>query len=94
MYYEENLFETIMSLSYTEIPYQSPNNKRRIIIANHTKPKKQSMPKSITLDSRYSYLVAEGSRTDIKFERRMEIRKELTLIRQQKRMMLKMEYHM
>lgn len=90
MYYEETLFETIMSLNHTEIPYQSPRSKRR---ANHTKPKKQPKPNPITIDSRYSHLVAEGSRLDLTVERRLQIREELSLIRKQKRMMVKTEYY-
>lgn len=89
MHINVTLFEMIMSLNHTEIPYQSPSSKRR---ANRIKPKKQSAPKPITLESRYSHLVTEGSRLDITIERRMEIREELTLIRQQKRMIMKIEY--
>ncbi|PQP82813.1 hypothetical protein C0Q44_15625 [Paenibacillus sp. PCH8] len=90
MYGRDNLFDTIMSLRHTEIPYRSARNK-----GYQPKPKKQRKPKPITIsDSRYSHLVAEGSRLDITIERRMEIREELTLIRQQKRMMMKIEYHM
>lgn len=87
MYNGDSLFETIMSLNHTEIPYQSPSSISR---ANCIKPKKQRKP--ITIETRYSHLVAEGSRLDITIERRMEIREELTLIRQQKRMMMKIEY--
>ncbi|PJN48810.1 hypothetical protein PAEAM_56720 [Paenibacillus sp. GM1FR] len=88
MYNGDSLFETIMSLNHTEIPYQSPTSKRR---ANRIKPKKQPRPKPITIDSRYSHLVAEGSRLDITVERRMDIRKELVSIRKQKRLMMKIE---
>lgn len=89
MHSNETLFETIMRLNHTEIPHQSPSNKLR---ANRNKPKKQRKP--ITIETRYSHLVAEGSRLDITIERRIQIREELTLIRQQKRMMMKTEYHM
>lgn len=88
MYNVDSLFETIVSLNHTEIPYQSPSSKCR---ANRIKPKKQRKTKPITLESRYNYLIAEGSRLDITVERRMEIRSELTLIRKQKRMMMKIE---
>lgn len=47
-----------------------------------------------TLESRYSHLVAEGSRLDLTVERRIEIREELTLIRKQKRMVMKIECDM
>lgn len=88
MYNGDSLFKMIISLNHTEIPYRSPSSKRR---ANRIKPKKQSEPNPITLESRYSQLVAEGSRLDITVERRMDIRKELTLIRKQKRMNMKIE---
>lgn len=91
MHSNETLFETIMSLRTTEIPYQSPSSKHR---AKPIEPKKQRLNKPITIDSRYSYLVAEGSRLDITIKRRIEIREELTLIRQQKRMMMEIEYYM
>ncbi|MDR6725027.1 hypothetical protein J2W91_003513 [Paenibacillus amylolyticus] len=94
MHSNETLFEMIMCLNHTEILYRSPSSKRRITKANQIKPKKQRKPNPITLDSRYKHLVAEGSRLDIGIERRMEIRKELTLIRKQKRMMMKIEYSM
>lgn len=84
MHSNETLFETIMSLNHTEIPYQSPSSKRR---ANRIKPKKQRKTKPITLESRYNYLVKEGSKLDITIEQRIEIREELTSIRKQKRMM-------
>lgn len=86
MYGRESLFETIMSLNHTEIPYRSPSSKRR---ANRIKPNKQRKHKlkPVIIESRYSHLVAEGSRLDITIEQRLQIREELTLIRKQKRMM-------
>ena len=58
------------------ITYRSATN-----IDKQAKPKNQHEPKTIT-NSRYRQLVAEGSRLDITIKRRMEIREELTLIRQ------------
>lgn len=88
MHSNESLFETIMSLNHTEIPYRSPSSKLR---ANRIKTKRQRKPKPITIESRYSHLVAEGSRLDLTVERRIEIREELTLIRKHKRLMMKFE---
>lgn len=78
---EVSLFDEIMSLSTTEIPYrkmrsQKKNSKRRHKNTSTTE-----------LDSLYQDLINEGSRLDITLERRVEIRKELTLIRKQKRLM-------
>lgn len=87
MYGRDDLLEAIMSLRHTEIPYRSAKNK-----GQQVKPKKQRKHNPITPDSRYSHLVAEGSRLDLTVERRMEIREELTLIRKKKRLLMKNEY--
>lgn len=75
-----SLFDEIMSLSIMDIPYRT--------VGKVKCQKKMRKARTITtdLDGLYHDLVKEGSRLDITSECRMEIRKELTLIRKQKRL--------
>ncbi|WP_338593172.1 hypothetical protein V6669_09370 [Paenibacillus sp. Y5S-9] len=92
MSYEETLFETIMNLEYRDVPYQwdrKLNNQESAKAINEKKfiNRRNKNTSTTELDSLYHDLVKEGSRLDISIERRVEIRKELTLIRKQKRLM-------
>jgi hypothetical protein len=97
MYYEETLFETIMNLECRDVPYHWDRKLNNLASANAINEKKfmnrrQPSISTTELDSLYHDLVKEGSRLDITVERKVEIRKELTLIRKQKRTM-KSEYY-
>jgi len=96
MFYAETLFETIMNLEYRDVPYQwdrKLNNQESAKAINEKKFINRRHKNTITteLDSLYRDLVNEGSRLDLTVERRIEIREELTLIRKQKRMNMKIE---
>lgn len=89
MYYEETLFETIMTLSPTEIPYQLDRKLSRKMETKRVNEQNLIKQNNITtdLEGLYQDLIKQGTRLDITIERRVEIRKELTLIRKQKRLM-------
>lgn len=89
----ETLFETIMNLSLTEIPYQSKRRLSKLNECKRIKEQKLMNQNIITtdLESLYRDLVKEGTNLGTSIERRMEIRKELALIRKQKRTVIKIE---
>ncbi|GGH46456.1 hypothetical protein GCM10008014_09130 [Paenibacillus silvae] len=80
-----SLFDEIMSLSTTDIPpYRAVG---KVKYQKKMRNLRQTNTITTELESLYNDLVKEGSRLDITIERRMKIRKELALIRKQKRLM-------